>query len=403
MRGHAGDPEALDWAAKLDAKSALYRRLVKLGLVKPRDPGAIGGLAGFLDDYITRRTDAKPRTIFALKRARGLLIDFIARPAELADVTEADAEDFFRYLTRPKPDGSNKSAMPGAGLGPNTARRFVGRAKQFFRAAVRKRLLLRNPFDGIACQVQPNPEREYFISREHAAKVIEACPDAQWRLLFALSRYGGLRCPSEHLRLKWKDVDWSRNRFLVHASKTEHHAGKATRWVPIFPELLSYFREVFEAAEPGSEYVITRYRDSNSNLRTQLTRIILKAGLLPWPKLFQNLRATRETELAEAFPIHVVCAWIGNSPTVAARHYLQTTDAHFAKAIGEQKDGAAQKAAQSASRSTYQDPSIENADVANDATGAIVRDDDSPCDRVKLAPTGFEPATGRLEGDCSSN
>jgi hypothetical protein len=34
------------------------------------------------------------------------------------------------------------------------------------------------------------------------------------------------------------------------------------------------------------------------------------------PKLFQNLRSTRETELAECWPEHVVCAWIGNSKAV---------------------------------------------------------------------------------------
>jgi hypothetical protein len=69
------------------------------------------------------------------------------------------------------------------------------------------------------------------------------------------------------------------------------------------------------------------------NLWTQLERIIRRAGLQPWPKLFHNLRATRETELAESFPIHVVCAWIGNSSAIAAKHYLQVTEEHFGRAI----------------------------------------------------------------------
>jgi len=51
-----------------------------------------------------------------------------------------------------------------------------------------------------------------------------------------------------------------------------------------------------------------------------------------WPKLFHNLRASRETELAAEHPIHVVCAWIGNSQQIAAKHYLQVTDADFEKA-----------------------------------------------------------------------
>lgn len=39
-------------------------------------------------------------------------------------------------------------------------------------------------------------------------------------------------------------------------------------------------------------------------------RIIAKAGLTPWPKLFQNLRITRETELAETNPLHVAFQFI---------------------------------------------------------------------------------------------
>jgi hypothetical protein len=40
---------------------------------------------------------------------------------------------------------------------------------------------------------------------EERNKVLEACPNAEWRLIFALSRFGGLRCPSEHLVLTWAD------------------------------------------------------------------------------------------------------------------------------------------------------------------------------------------------------
>ncbi|MBI1314502.1 hypothetical protein GC176_24685 [bacterium] len=84
--------------------------------------------------------------------------------------------------------------------------------------------------------------------------------------------------------------------------------------------------------------MLKKYRDTDKNLRTHLERIIHRAGLKPWPKLFQNLRSTRETELAEDFPLHVVCAWIGNSQPVAAKHYLQVTGEHFERAAGVQSD-----------------------------------------------------------------
>lgn len=118
----------------------------------------------------------------------------------------------------------------------------------------------------------------------------------------------------------------------VWSPKTEHHQGGASRNVPIFAELRPFLDEAWEMADRGAEFLVTRYRKTNANLRTQFERIIGKAGLEPWPKLFHNLRATRQTELEEAFPTHVVCAWLGNSPRVARRNYLQVTEDHFAKA-----------------------------------------------------------------------
>jgi integrase len=105
--------------------------------------------------------------------------------------------------------------------------------------------------------------------------------------------------PSELLTLKWADIDWECGRFTVRASKTEHHEGQGIRIVPIFPELRTYLNACWDAAAEGAEHVIVRYRDKNFNLRTQLERIIGRAGLKPWPKLFQNLRATRATELVK--------------------------------------------------------------------------------------------------------
>ncbi len=100
----------------------------------------------------------------------------------------------------------------------------------------------------------------------------------------------------------------------------------------MFPEVLPHPREVFEAAVPGTEHVITRYRKTDQNLRTQSKRIIRKTPLGTWPKLFQNLRSGRQTELADQFPQQVVCKWIGNSEPVAAEHYLQVTNEHFERA-----------------------------------------------------------------------
>jgi hypothetical protein len=196
--------------------------------------------------------------------------------------------------------------------------------------------------------VQGNKTREYFLSHRDAEKILEACPDTQWRLIFALARFGGVRTPSETLLLKWADVNWEKGRMLVHSSKTEHHPGGESRLVPIFPELRPYLMDTFEQAEPGPQWVITRYRKPGLNLRTQLMRILAKAGIKPWPKLWQNLRCTRQTELARDWLEYVVCAWMGNSRLIAREHYLQVTDEHF------------EQAAHSAAQNPAQYPAVEH-------------------------------------------
>lgn len=92
--------------------------------------------------------------------------------------------------------------------------------------------------------------------------------------------------------------------------------------IPLFPELRECLNELWEQTPRGTLYISRRYHKPGKNLITQARRIIKRADLKPWPKTFHNMRASRETELAAEFPIHVVTAWIGNSVAVATKHYL---------------------------------------------------------------------------------
>jgi integrase len=275
-------------------------------------------LKPFLDSFIVKRTDVKPNTRRNLEAAKARLVEFFGPEKSLRDINPGDADAWLLWLRGKYSKG--------------TTGRTVRRARQFFRAAVRNKIISENPFADVKAPSQVNEARKYFVPLEDAQKVLDACPDAEWRLIFALSRFGGLRCPSEHLSLKWDDIDWGRARMHIHSPKKEHLDCGGDRWVPIFPELRPYLEESFDQAAPGTVYVINRHRDTNANLRTQLMRIIRRAGLKPWPKLFHNLRATLETELAAQYPIHVVCAWIGHPQLIAAKHYLQVTDEDFERA-----------------------------------------------------------------------
>jgi len=320
--GGSLDRETAEWLSKLPEK--LYARLVKLGLTLPRKNDEVRmeeTLEAFLRRYVAGRTDVKPNTLIVYGQTQRCLVEHFGGAKQLAEITAGDADAWRIWL------GSQ-------GLSENTVRRRCGFAKQFLQSALRLRLIAENPFADIGgTTVRANRDRDFFVTREMADAVLEACPDVEWRLLFVLSRFGGLRCPSEHLRLRWSDVDWAKGRLLVTSPKTEHLQGKATRTIPLFPELKIVLSEAFEQAEESADFVISRYRSTNANLRTQFSRIIRRAGLKQWPRLFHNLRATRQTELSAEFPLHVVCEWLGNSGVIAQEHYLRVTEADFGRAV----------------------------------------------------------------------
>lgn len=307
-------PALIEWSNKIDTK--LRDRLTEKGLLAAQ--AGAKTLGEFLDEFIDRKRPVKKAaTLIVYGNVRRNLVAYFGREKSLVGITEGDADDWRQWLSTSE------------GLGEATIMRRSGIAKQFFRDAVKRRLLAANPFAEIESGSQVNDERDFDVTREMADKVIAACPNSEWRLLFALSRYGGLRCPSEHLALRWRDIDWTAGKMTVHSPKTAHHKGGASRVVPIFPELRPYLEDCFN---PEAEFVIATYRDSTTNLRTQLERILKRAGLKPWPKLWQNLRASRATELVSEHPAHVAAAWLGHSTLVAQKHYWMVTEKDFERA-----------------------------------------------------------------------
>lgn len=338
MMGNSPDPEIAIWVGSLDA--VMYDKLAGVGLVPEREAKESAKLGDFITAYIASRTDVKPATKEVWRQGELGLVDFFGKDRALAKVTPGHADNYKRYLIAEKGEEKKK-------LAPMTVRKRLQFATMIFRAAVRNKLISANPFADVGMKATM-PDRRQFISRADTAKLLKACPSHEWRTIIALARYGGLRCPSEVLSLKWQGVDWEHGKLLVASPKTEHHAGKAERIVPLFPELYPILLEASELAPEGAVYVVNeRFRRGSMgpagwrgcNLRTTFEKIIKRAGLTPWPRLFHNLRSTRQTELAETFPAHVVCAWLGNSEDVAREHYLQVTDAHFERAASAVTEG----------------------------------------------------------------
>lgn len=304
-----------DWIASLP--DSLHKKLAAAGLVDPRNDLDRCTLDQFIEDLILKRAEVKESTVITYRNAQRNLKDCFGS-IKLHEVTEQHAHDFRAFLLK-------------EGLAENTVRKRCSIASQFFNAARRAKLITENPFaaKGLPRGVRENVSRYRYITTEQSRAVLAACPDAQWRVIFSLCRWGGMRCPSEVLRLHWDEVDFEGRWLTVHASKTEHHANNGVRKVPLFPEIEHELKALLDSlGGEASGPVVTRYGKNTANLRTQLRRIIVNAGLDPWPKLFQNLRSTRETELFKLTGgnIKAVCNWIGNTPEVAMKHYAQVTE-----------------------------------------------------------------------------
>jgi integrase len=324
ITGHSLDTETAAWVAGVS--DTIHQRLAQAGLVPPRQetsPGKqeTGRLESHVERYIQSRTKLKTNTLRNYKTTKRILVEHFGKDRALDSIHKGHARDYREWL-------AGKYA-------PATISREIKRARQFFEYAKDCRLIDDNPFAGVRAGTQKNTKRKHFVTRDVIDSVIETCQDTSMKLVVSLARDGALRIPSELVDLKWSDFDWARNRFTVLVKKKEHLDGHETREIPIFSELRPHLERARTEAAADAVYVFPDIRSGEKNLRTGLLRILEKAGIPVWPKLFQNLRASRETELMRKEPAFLVHAWVGNTEGVAEDHYLMATDEDFARAAGK--------------------------------------------------------------------
>lgn len=331
--GSEPDRPVAEWLAALP--DAFYSKLVKAGLaplrtqpelVEPTEPvNTCPTLKEWTDRYIGKHS-AKSGTMDQIKVAAAHLLEHFGNDRRINTITAGDAEDYRKWLKK----SGNRRSDHSTGLAEATLRRYIGRSKQLFRSAVKHELIDRNPFAEEASAVHANSERMILVPSEWVERCIRTAPCEDWRIILAFARYGGMRC-HECLIQRWEDIDIANNRMTIRSNKTP-----PIRNCPIFPELRPHLLRAREMAPAGAEFVQTRYSATN-NIRTTLNRIIIKAGLVPWQKPMQNMRATRETELMARYPVKDVTSWLGNSPAVALKHYAMLMPASFDLAV---KNGA---------------------------------------------------------------
>jgi hypothetical protein len=183
---------------------------------------------------------------------------------------------------------------------------------------------------------------QYFVTAEESLKTLAA-----WRLRFVLMRWLGLRCASELNALRWQDVNWEKGIIYVQDIKRGHNGeDKAIRDPAILPEVLPFLQKAFEQAPEGSEFVLPRM--AHKNYRKFFLKILKHAGITPWPKLFNNLRASAITDALEWLPSHVVNEWFGNSEGISIEFYRMVTEDHYVKAVSRVSQIVTQQASATA-------------------------------------------------------
>lgn len=332
--GTSPDRTTLQWVASISTK--MRSKLVRHNLV---DVGNLPtqvkkvGVKEFLDTYIEKRSAGKkPATAVVWQQVINSLITHLPKGIALQDVKPGHAVDWLDKLKAEK-------------LAGTTIHKRISFARQFFGYAVDHKLIPENPFKTIAVP-RPKAKSNVEVPRAVIDKILEVC-DPTWKAIVCLSRFGGLRCPSEVLTLKWADVDFELGKMTITAPKNEHHDGGGVRECPLFPRV----REALVGLDRVDEYVIDKpaYREAantekgwaNANLRTQFLKKLAKAGVKPWPRLFHSMRASCQTEVEREFGRPAACAWLGNTEEVAKESYLLVFEGEWQKAIDNKRKGGA--------------------------------------------------------------
>lgn len=313
--------------AWLDGLGSKFRqKLSAKGLIQEVSVVTVGQLC----DYCIRQSDGvAPRTLQKLIDTKANLLAHFGDQRTIFQVSPGDADEWRRWLAK---HGRRPKSGP---LAETTVSKRVQQARSFFLAAVRKRWISSNPFDGVRTSADTPTDRLRFINRDTIAKLMDAA-DPEMRLLIALARYMGLRTPSETTPLEWGWINWEEGTLRVLDSKRRRHASKKWRFPPLFPEVQQLLWDAYNSPTADPVHIIKPCTVTDTALRNRLERLCLRCDILPWPKIWQNMRSTRETELVDSgIPIHVVCQWIGNSPAIALKHYLQVAKEHSQRALGE--------------------------------------------------------------------
>lgn len=184
-----------------EAQTYLTRKLRERDLGRDLE-GAKITLNEYLDRWLETavRARVRPKTF---QDYQGMLHRYV-RPIlgdrVLAGMSPLDLQTMYQQMTE-------------RGLSARTVRYAHVVVKSAMQQAVRWRLLLENPADGLRVPQQPRNEMR-ALSVDQARTLLKAAEGTKYGPVVAIALTTGMR-PSEYLGLKWQDIDWARQTVSV--------------------------------------------------------------------------------------------------------------------------------------------------------------------------------------------
>jgi integrase len=317
--GVVADLKIIEWANALPDR--IHKQLMAEQLCPPQqkrispDERKVGN---FTQAFIDEQGQLKPRTIINYHQARTWLLKSIPADTDIGAITEYDLQQW-------------QASMKGK-LALTTRNKHLKRVKTMLGSAVSKRVLAVSPAKELKEEkgrTTIDRSRQVMVTPSLSEKILKGLPNVDWRLTFALMRYQGFR-RCEVFGLDWEHIHWGNSVIVVHSDKT------GIRECPIFKDTRPYLDQArVEASQSLSGKVIRCHSsiDSITPLLIKHIKRICKPEEV-YPKICQQLRSTRRTELQQEFSDHVLNEWLGHDSKTAAKHYLQITPGDLKKAHG---------------------------------------------------------------------
>lgn len=214
--------------------------------------------------------------------------------------------------------GGAADFIAGMDVAATTRARKARMCRSIFKRAVNEGVLKANPFASEKVTAKAADREWPTLDAPVMDKILAACPNEQWRLLFGLCRYAGLRS-GEARALGWDQI--GDTCITLIAPKT----GKR-RQVPIEERMAAMLVSTIRTP-PGPCY---RLPGTGHGLSHGASVIINRAGL-SYPKPLHSLRKACAREWRRAYGESVAALALGHSVTTAAAYYDQLSPADIAK------------------------------------------------------------------------